>query len=114
VLASLIDKKLVTTAGRKQVIGRPILYKTTKDFLLRFGLKDITELPSMEEFEKMLGAATQEELFEPVAQAGTQAEAQANVDAGPQDAQDSASENSGRSPHEEAVPLETSPKDGTS
>jgi len=69
VLANLLDKKLVTTAGRKQVIGRPILYKTTKDFLLRFGLKDVNELPSMEEFEKMLGAATQEELFEPVAQA---------------------------------------------
>jgi segregation and condensation protein B len=67
VLANLIDKKLVTTAGRKQVIGRPILYKTTKEFLLRFGLKDVNELPSMEEFEKMLGAATQEELFEPVA-----------------------------------------------
>ena len=70
VLANLMDKKLITTAGRKQVIGRPILYKTTKEFLLRFGLKDVYELPSMEEFEKMLGAATQEELFEPVAQAG--------------------------------------------
>ena len=69
VLANLIDKKLVTTAGRKQVIGRPILYRTTKEFLLRFGLKDVSELPSMEEFEKMLGAATQEELFEPVAEA---------------------------------------------
>ncbi len=79
VLANLIDKKLVTTAGRKQVIGRPILYKTTKDFLLRFGLKDIGELPSMEEFEKMLGAATQEELFEPVTQAGV---AQAPEEAG--------------------------------
>src|SRR6202008_417451 len=53
VLGSLMSPKLVTTAGRKQVIGRPILYKTTKDFLLRFGLKDISELPSMEEFEKM-------------------------------------------------------------
>ena len=73
VLANLIDKKLVTTAGRKQVIGRPILYKTTKEFLLRFGLKDVSELPSMEEFEKMLGAATQEELFEPVSQAGQSA-----------------------------------------
>ncbi len=48
-------RKLITTAGRKQVIGRPILYKTTKEFLLRFGLKDVTELPSMEEFEKMAG-----------------------------------------------------------
>ena len=55
VLGSLITRKLITTAGRKQVIGRPILYKTTKDFLLRFGLKDINELPSIEEFEKMAG-----------------------------------------------------------
>ena len=78
VLANLMDKKLITTAGRKQVIGRPILYKTTKEFLMRFGLKDVTELPSMEEFEKMLGAATQEELFEPVSQA-PRAEAQASA-----------------------------------
>jgi segregation and condensation protein B len=55
VIGSLISRKLVTTAGRKQVIGRPILYKTTKEFLLRFGLKDLNELPSMEEFEKMAG-----------------------------------------------------------
>jgi segregation and condensation protein B len=53
VLGSLLARKLIATAGRKQVIGRPILYKTTKEFLLRFGLKDISELPSMEEFEKM-------------------------------------------------------------
>ena len=63
VLGTLIDKKLVTTAGRKQVIGRPILYKTTKEFLLRFGLKDVGELPSMEEFERMLGGGSQEDLF---------------------------------------------------
>ena len=55
VMGSLISRKLVTTAGRKQVVGRPILYKTTKEFLLRFGLKDLAELPSMEEFEKMAG-----------------------------------------------------------
>jgi segregation and condensation protein B len=55
VLGSLLSRKLITTAGRKQVIGRPILYKTTKDFLLRFGLKDLNELPSIEEFEKMAG-----------------------------------------------------------
>ena len=53
VLGSLLARKLIATAGRKQVIGRPILYKTTREFLLRFGLKDISELPSMEEFEKM-------------------------------------------------------------
>ncbi|HUV97473.1 MAG TPA: SMC-Scp complex subunit ScpB [Acidobacteriaceae bacterium] len=53
VLGGLMSRKLITTAGRKQVIGRPILYKTTKEFLLRFGLKNVSELPSMEEFEKM-------------------------------------------------------------
>jgi segregation and condensation protein B len=66
VLGSLMTRKLVTTAGRKPVIGRPILYKTTKDFLLRFGLKDVSELPSIEEFEKMAGElATQEEILMP-------------------------------------------------
>jgi segregation and condensation protein B len=53
VLGSLVARKLITTAGRKQVVGRPILYKTTKEFLVRFGLKDVNELPSLEEFEKM-------------------------------------------------------------
>ncbi len=53
VIATLLDRKLITTAGRKQVIGRPILYRTTKEFLLRFGLNDVSELPSMEEFEKL-------------------------------------------------------------
>jgi segregation and condensation protein B len=63
VLGSLIARKLITTAGRKQVLGRPILYKTTKEFLLRFGLKDLNELPSIEEFEKMATelAETEEE-----------------------------------------------------
>jgi len=60
VLGSLLARKLIATAGRKPVIGRPILYKTTKEFLLRFGLKDVSELPSMEEFEKM--AATELEM----------------------------------------------------
>lgn len=55
VLGSLLSRKLIATAGRKQVIGRPILYKTTKEFLVRFGLKEVSELPSMEEFEKMAG-----------------------------------------------------------
>jgi segregation and condensation protein B len=63
VLATLLDRKLITTAGRKPVIGRPILYKTSKDFLLRFGLKDVTELPSLEEFEKL--ASDQADLFQP-------------------------------------------------
>jgi len=64
VIATLLDRKLITTAGRKQVIGRPILYRTTKDFLLRFGLGDIGELPSMEEFEKLASASLQLDLSE--------------------------------------------------
>jgi segregation and condensation protein B len=63
VIATLLDRKLITTAGRKQVIGRPILYKTTKEFLMRFGLKDVNELPSMEEFEKLVAESFQSELI---------------------------------------------------
>ena len=65
VIATLLDRKLITTAGRKQVVGRPILYRTTKDFLMRFGLGDIGELPSVEEFEKLASASLQTDLFQP-------------------------------------------------
>lgn len=74
VIGTLLDRKLVTTAGRKQVIGRPILYKTTKEFLLRFGLDNVSELPSMEEFEK-IASDGQGELFTPEAPAETSADA---------------------------------------
>ena len=60
VFGSLLTRKLIATAGRKPVIGRPILYKTTKEFLMRFGLKDLSELPSMEEFEKMAAIELEE------------------------------------------------------
>jgi len=53
VLKTLLDRKLIAAAGRKNVIGKPILYKTTKDFLVQFGLKDLTELPSLKEFEEI-------------------------------------------------------------
>jgi segregation and condensation protein B len=65
VIGTLLDRKLITTAGRKAVVGRPILYKTTKDFLLRFGLKDVSELPSVEEFEKLAAETIQADLFTP-------------------------------------------------
>lgn len=63
VIGTLLERKLITTAGRKQVIGRPVLYKTTKEFLMRFGLKDVHELPSMEEFEKLVSESFQSELI---------------------------------------------------
>src|SRR5271169_2199357 len=63
VIGTLLDRKLITTGGRKQVIGRPILYKTTKEFLMRFGLKDVGELPSVEEFEKLVAESFQSDLL---------------------------------------------------
>ena len=53
VLKTLLDRKLITAAGRKNVVGRPILYKTTKEFLVQFGLKDLGELPTLKEFEDL-------------------------------------------------------------
>jgi len=53
VLKTLLDRKLIAVAGRKNVIGKPMLYKTTRDFLVQFGLKDLSELPSLKEFEEI-------------------------------------------------------------
>ena len=53
VLKTLLDRKLIATAGRKNVVGKPILYKTTRDFLVQFGLKDLAELPTLKEFEEI-------------------------------------------------------------
>ncbi len=53
VIETLLERRLITTAGRKQVIGRPILYRTSKEFLMRFGLGDVDELPSLKEFEAL-------------------------------------------------------------
>ena len=92
VFGSLLSRKLITTAGRKQVIGRPILYKTTKEFLLRFGLKDISELPSMEEFEKIAAvelSETEPGEVEPVPGEGVTEE---NVPEGTQELDEDASE----------------------
>ncbi|HEY2470064.1 MAG TPA: SMC-Scp complex subunit ScpB [Terracidiphilus sp.] len=83
VFGSLLARKLITTAGRKQVIGRPILYKTTREFLMRFGLKDVAELPSMDEFEKMASELEEAEpmpITDPVAADAYDAEG----DAGPE------------------------------
>ena len=57
VVKTLLEKRLITTAGRKEVIGRPILYRTSKQFLMRFGLSDLDELPSLKEFEQLAQAA---------------------------------------------------------
>jgi segregation and condensation protein B len=91
VFGSLLSRKLITTAGRKQVIGRPILYKTTREFLVRFGLKDVSELPSMEEFEKMAAielsdaAESEEEIGGPGPEGGPELDENACEEDGAED-----------------------------
>ncbi len=80
VFGSLLARKLIVTAGRKPVIGRPILYKTTREFLLRFGLKDVSELPSMEEFEKMAASELEEPEISGPEAFGSEAAAEFNPD----------------------------------
>ena len=106
VLGSLMVRKLVTTAGRKQVIGRPILYKTTKEFLLKFGLKDLGELPSIEEFERLAGQmAEQEEI--PMQETSHHEETEADTDGqeeiAPETDSESASERDDYAPQPPAI-----------
>jgi segregation and condensation protein B len=61
VMKTLLDRKLIAHAGRKNVVGKPILYKTTKEFLIQFGLKDLSELPTLKEFEEIRRMAFNED-----------------------------------------------------
>ena len=65
VIHTLLERKLVVTAGRKNVVGRPILYRTSRDFLVHFGLKDVGDLPSLREFEEMARQALGTDLPQP-------------------------------------------------
>ena len=56
-ISTLLEKKLIAIRGRKKVVGRPILYGTTPEFLIHFGLNDLSELPSLEEFEELVSAS---------------------------------------------------------
>lgn len=93
VIGTLLERKLITTSGRKQVIGRPILYKTTKEFLMRFGLKDVNELPSMEEFEKLVAESFQAELIPAESATPAESEAPASEETSASGQAESASEN---------------------
>jgi segregation and condensation protein B len=66
VLKTLLDRKLIAESGRKNVVGKPILYKTTKEFLVQFGLKDVTELPTLKEFEELGRLEIAEDIIEEV------------------------------------------------
>ena len=94
VIHTLLEKKLVVTAGRKIVVGRPILYRTSRDFLVHFGLKDVGELPSLKEFEELakraLGsewAAAEPAQGEAPAASGESLETPASAASGAQDAE---------------------------
>jgi segregation and condensation protein B len=128
VIHTLMQKKLVVTSGRKNVVGRPILYRTSKEFLVHFGLKDTGELPSLKEFEELarqaLGPdlAEEDELLngsaeigpaeEPAAENTEAAEADAGTDVEPEEetaeaaAKDEATEND-EADEEDASPEET-------
>src|SRR5690349_10277189 len=95
VLKTLLDRKLIAVAGRKNVIGKPILYKTTKEFLIQFGLKDLSELPSLKEFEEIRRMA-----FDADTPASPVAEPEA-VDE--QAAQETVAEEQGDAPQENAT-----------
>jgi len=69
VLKTLLDRKLIAESGRKNVVGKPILYKTTKEFLVQFGLKDVAELPTLKEFEELGRLEIVEDVVDPVAEA---------------------------------------------
>jgi len=86
VLKTLLDRKLIAAAGRKNVIGKPILYKTTKEFLIQFGLRDLSELPSLKEFEEIRRMAFADN--EPAAESG----ASEPVVAGPTQSEPAAAE----------------------
>jgi len=84
VIKTLLEKRLITTAGRKAVMGRPILYRTSKEFLMRFGLSDLEELPSLKEFEQLARAALGSDEgiapVEPEAESVSEAETPINAD----------------------------------
>jgi segregation and condensation protein B len=90
VLKTLLDRKLIATGGRKQVVGKPILYKTTKEFLVQFGLKDLSELPTLKEFEDLSRLSVSEGEPEP-AEPVEVATADASIEPAP-DAQAESSE----------------------
>jgi segregation and condensation protein B len=69
VLKTLLDRKLIAESGRKNVVGKPILYKTTKEFLVQFGLKDVAELPTLKEFEELGRLEIVEDVVDPIAEA---------------------------------------------
>ncbi len=108
VLKTLLDRKLIAAAGRKNVIGKPILYKTTKEFLIQFGLKDLSELPSLKEFEEIRRMAFAES---EVPEAGpATAETMAEEPSSGESQLPAAAETAGLEPHSAAQPAPAEPE----
>jgi segregation and condensation protein B len=76
VLKTLLDRKLIATAGRKNVLGKPVMYKTTREFLIQFGLNSLAELPTLKEFEELGRMALSETEEEVRPEPGSPAEAE--------------------------------------
>ncbi len=62
VLKTLLDKRLIKISGRRQVVGKPFVYRTTREFLMHFGLQDLKDLPPLEEFEETFGSEPDRQL----------------------------------------------------
>ena len=107
VLKTLIDRKLIAPAGRKNVLGKPILYKTTKEFLVQFGLKDLAELPSVKEFEELARFATTEPEPAPISaqESAPPPQQEAQPDAPPETPHDTAAQDASQeTPHDPPLP----------
>ena len=111
VIHTLLEKKLAVTSGRKNVVGRPILYRTSRDFLVHFGLKDVGELPSLKEFEELakqaLGAEWADEAGRSQTEAPPATEAEPSQTEAPVDAEEDPP------PADAAHASESEPQDGT-
>ena len=116
VLKTLLDRKLITTAGRKNVIGKPILYKTTREFLTQFGLNRISELPTLKEFEEIRRQSISDDEIEERPEAHPSApllQQAAELDRADDDAfieEHSAGTPTGEAPEETQAPVETAPE----
>jgi segregation and condensation protein B len=86
----LLDRKLITTAGRKDVVGKPVLYKTTPDFLVQFGLKDLKELPTLKEFEELRRLAMDDDIAPAIEAKTPQPEAESAPEPQPEQQAESA------------------------
>jgi segregation and condensation protein B len=91
-LKPLLDRKLITTAGRKDVVGKPVLYKTTPEFLLQFGLRDLKELPTLKEFEELRRLAMDDDMIPPAEPKAPQQETSPGETASEEPAEASAKE----------------------